>query len=387
MTVNGINQSKGKVTTLADLRKANAKAKARGKDTGNANVTNSKNDASGKNSVFETKKPTENVTNPVTPNGSSTPVGTPASTPEAVPTSTPTSTPTGTPASAPANEKGFFSKISEKFAKAKEAIKNKFKGSKPKVDNATTKGASKAGEVANNAGKKITSLFKGKGGKIGLAIAVVAAVVGGVVWAYNKLSGNQKSTETAANAATEDKKEATTEDKKAAATEDKKQPAATEDKKAAATEDKKQPAATDKDKSKAAVATGAAAGVATGAAAEEKKVTAEEDKKATGAAAEDKKVATEENKKAAATEDKKATEPEKDKKEEPSKNEHIVVKGDNVWNIAKQHLKDMKNDPNYKPSNAEIAKHTRELIELNRLKYEPDGYVVIIRPDDVLKLA
>jgi hypothetical protein len=69
------------------------------------------------------------------------------------------------------------------------------------------------------------------------------------------------------------------------------------------------------------------------------------------------------------------------------KTEHTVVKGDNMWNIAKQHLKDLKNDPDYKPTNAEIAKHTQELIELNGLKYEPDGYVVIIRPDDVIKLA
>lgn len=70
-----------------------------------------------------------------------------------------------------------------------------------------------------------------------------------------------------------------------------------------------------------------------------------------------------------------------------SKTEHIVVKGDNVWNIAKQHLKDMNPDPNYKPTDAEILKHTKELMELNQLKFEPDGYVVLIRPNDKIRLV
>ena len=70
-----------------------------------------------------------------------------------------------------------------------------------------------------------------------------------------------------------------------------------------------------------------------------------------------------------------------------SKTEHVVVKGDNVWNIAKQHLKEMNPDPNYKPTNAEILKHTQELMELNQLKFEPDGYVVLIRPNDRIKLV
>lgn len=62
---------------------------------------------------------------------------------------------------------------------------------------------------------------------------------------------------------------------------------------------------------------------------------------------------------------------------------HTVVKGDNVWNIAKKHLQDINGK---KPTNAEILKHTKELMEINGLEFEPDGKRVIIRPNDELKL-
>lgn len=80
-------------------------------------------------------------------------------------------------------------------------------------------------------------------------------------------------------------------------------------------------------------------------------------------------------------------------KEEPENPVNVVPKdyevkpGDCVWNIAKQHLKDLSNDPNYKPTNAEILKHTNELIQLNQLYYEPDGKVVLIYPKQHLKLS
>ncbi len=67
--------------------------------------------------------------------------------------------------------------------------------------------------------------------------------------------------------------------------------------------------------------------------------------------------------------------------------EYEVKKGDNVWNIAKQHLKDLNPDPDYKPTNAEILKHTKELIALNELHYEPDNYTVVIKPKDKLKFV
>ena len=89
-------------------------------------------------------------------------------------------------------------------------------------------------------------------------------------------------------------------------------------------------------------------------------------------------------------EDQKVEKKPEDKKDEPVKEvpkDYEVKKGDCVWNIAKQHLKDLSGDPNYKPTNAEILKHTKELMELNQLVFEPDGYHVMIRPKQHLKLA
>lgn len=67
--------------------------------------------------------------------------------------------------------------------------------------------------------------------------------------------------------------------------------------------------------------------------------------------------------------------------------DYEVKKGDCVWNIAKQHLKDLSDDPNYNPTDAEILKHTKELMDLNQLQFEPDGYHVMIKPSDKLKLV
>lgn len=79
------------------------------------------------------------------------------------------------------------------------------------------------------------------------------------------------------------------------------------------------------------------------------------------------------------------TEPEEATPQLPT--EYEVQKGDNVWNIAKKHLKDLNPDPDYKPTNAEILKHTKELIALNELHYEPDNYTVVIKPKDKLKFV
>ena len=68
--------------------------------------------------------------------------------------------------------------------------------------------------------------------------------------------------------------------------------------------------------------------------------------------------------------------------------EYIVKKGDCVWNIAEKHLIDLhKSEPDYKPTDKEILEHTLEIMKLNNLKYESDGYVVLIHPDDKLKLV
>lgn len=80
-----------------------------------------------------------------------------------------------------------------------------------------------------------------------------------------------------------------------------------------------------------------------------------------------------------------------EKEEAPKQAEkayHDVKAGDNVWNIAKKHLKDIhKDDESYRPSNNEIAKHTKELMEINNLKYEKDNYRVIINPGDKIQLV
>ncbi len=70
-----------------------------------------------------------------------------------------------------------------------------------------------------------------------------------------------------------------------------------------------------------------------------------------------------------------------------SGDEYEVVKGDCVWNIAKAHLKELNKDKaDYTPSNVEILRHTKELMEINDLHYEADNYVVIIEPGQKLKL-
>lgn len=93
-----------------------------------------------------------------------------------------------------------------------------------------------------------------------------------------------------------------------------------------------------------------------------------------------------------------------DKPEEKSKNDktedavinpdiHKVVKGDNLWNIAKQNLKDLnKDNKDYEPSNKEILKLTEELMKINNKEYEKPlpkdsrKRKVLIVPDEEIKL-
>lgn len=61
-----------------------------------------------------------------------------------------------------------------------------------------------------------------------------------------------------------------------------------------------------------------------------------------------------------------------------------VKKGDNVWNIAKRRLQEMNGK---KPTDKEIMNYTNELLKLNKLEYEPDGYTVIIHKGDNIEYA
>lgn len=79
---------------------------------------------------------------------------------------------------------------------------------------------------------------------------------------------------------------------------------------------------------------------------------------------------------------------ESDKADKPDKAEdknralpknYTVKKGDNVWNIAKRRLQEMNGK---KPTDREIMNYTNELLKLNKLEYEPDGYTVIIHEGD-----
>lgn len=184
---------------------------------------------------------------------------------------------------------------------------------------------SKLGQGLKNIGTKIGNFFKGKGGKATLIGLGIAALVGGAVWLFNKLSG--KKSEDAA-------------------------PVKPNPTHVPGKEDPEKPVAPGKEEPETPVAP----------------VPGKEDPE-------------------------KPVEPVEPGKEEPENPVNVVPKdyevkpGDCVWNIAKQHLKDLSNDPNYKPTNAEILKHTNELIQLNQLHYEPDGKVVLIYPKQQLKLS
>lgn len=182
---------------------------------------------------------------------------------------------------------------------------------------------------------KIGKFFKGKGGKLAIGAAVLALVGGTAAWLINKFKDkkDEAPVEEAAVNETKPAKES--------------KPAAT----AGQAEETKPAAGT--------------------------KPTEENEgaKPAEG---------SEETKPAEGT---KPAEEEKEEKDNSVPKDYVVKKGDCVWNIAKQHLIDMNDDPNYKPTDAEILKHTKELMDLNKLEFEPDGYHVMIRPEDKLKLV
>ena len=203
------------------------------------------------------------------------------------------------------------------------------------------------GDGLKNIGKKIGNFFKSKGGKATLIGLGIAALVGGAAWLFNKLSG--KKSEDAA-------------------------PVKPNPTHVPGKEDPEKPVEPGKENPEKPVAPG-------------------KEEPETPVVPVPGKEDPEKPVEPGKEEPEKPVAPVEPGKEEPENPVNVVPKdyevkpGDCVWNIAKQHLKDLSNDPNYKPTNAEILKHTNELIQLNQLHYEPDGKVVLIYPKQQLKLS
>lgn len=204
-----------------------------------------------------------------------------------------------------------------------------------------------------------------KGGKIGLVIGIAAGVAALAKWGYDKLFGSDESKETTpevkTQAPTEKKAPVTPAAPKTKAEDKAPEKEKTEDKKTETNKGAEKPKS-EKTKKQSPAPKTVVPTPAPKADAPDKADKAEETDK------------TEETDKAPEAE-----------KQETEKEVHSVKRGDNVWNIAKKHLKDLNNGD--KPTNAEILKHTKEIMEWNNLEFEADGKRVIIKPGDQLKLT
>lgn len=267
---------------------------------------------------------------------------------------------------------GFFTGLKEKAANAWSGIKSKFSNltSKFKTSSANSAGAGSklagaknwikgmGGKIKNGlkaAPSKVGRFFKGKGGKWALVGLAAAAVTAAGVGIYKAVKGNSDNKAQETEGADKANKPAQPEKPQAKPTEEPPEEAPAKDEDPTKTDNKP----TDKTSSdkKTGSTTGSAAAATTGSAQNPDK-TDKTDKS-----------------------DKTKTKTDDETPDVPTV--HTVVKGDNVWNIAKKHLQDINGK---KPTNAEILKHTKELMEINGLEFEPDGKRVMIRPNDELKL-
>ena len=267
---------------------------------------------------------------------------------------------------------GLFSKIKGAASKAWNGIKSipakiasKFKSGASSTTNSSSKLAGAKNWIKGMGGKiknglkaapsKVGRFFKGKGGKWALVGLAAAAVTAAGVGIYKAVKGNSDNKAQETEGADKANKPAQPEKPQAKPTEEppEEDPAKDED---PTKTDNKPTDKTSSDK-KAGSTTGSAAAATTGSAQDPDK--------------------TDKTDKA----DKAKTKTDDETPDVPTV--HTVVKGDNVWNIAKKHLQDINGK---KPTNAEILKHTKELMEINGLEFEPDGKRVMIRPNDELKL-
>lgn len=267
---------------------------------------------------------------------------------------------------------GLFSKIKGAASKAWNGIKSipakiasKFKSGASSTTNSGSKLAGAKNWIKGMGGKiknglkaapsKVGRFFKGKGGKWALVGLAAAAVTAAGIGIYKAVKGNSDNKAQETEGADKANKPSQPEKPQAKPTEEPPEEDPAKDENPTKTDNKP----TDRTSSgkKAGSTTGSAAAATTGSAEDPDK--------------------TDKTDKA----DKAKTKTDDETPDVPTV--HTVVKGDNVWNIAKKHLQDINGK---KPTNAEILKHTKELMEINGLEFEPDGKRVMIRPNDELKL-